>query len=459
MMQGQQLLPGSHAVAPETITVRNWQEFRKAVDRLRRKFPCITRNKLYRAQDQKAFNIDQPVIYSLVFRGQTKDYTDAETGKPLLLPQAFRPNVEPAWLHRGPTGLWGETPGGASGQGRAGSPPNPLSKSDEAQIRAYHRGLLNYCLQLLGVTNADEYKAVVAKGWIPGSDLEDDLNRIALYSTVSQEHSCVLWGHPTSTPPLKPLLADLSRYHDCRSALGGTFPRLSDILRFRDRAPHFSRDVSSDAIEYHLRILYVYRFLELNVFFMPVALAILQHYGLPTKGLDVTFDPRVALWFAIHVARREKHRLRFEASTEPGYIYALWVPVTIDWARDGGRQYHWARAKGYGVEKLLSPLELALLVDLSSSLTLIERDAHTRSVRQRAALLTAHVLRPDWPGNGYAEYFVTKLEVRPEMLDDPEYKTRLARYNTSYLFPPPSEDRLLFEMRKAGVRRLEVLAA
>jgi hypothetical protein len=456
MMRGGELLPGTHGVASETIIVRNWQEFRGAIVRLRRRFPYITRNRIYREQDQKAFKIAQPVVYELVFRGQTEDYSDGQSGKPLLLPQAFRPGVQPAWLNRGPPGLWGESPASAFDESLAHAPPDPLSKSDDAQIRAYHRGLLNYCLHLLGVANADEYKAVVAKGWVPGSNLEDDLRRIALYSTVLQEHRCILTDYPYPIPPLKPLLADLSRYHDCQSVLAGTFPRLSDLLRLRDRRPRFSRDVSNDAVAYHLRILYVYSFLRLNVLFMPVALAILQHYGLPTRGLDVTFDPRVALWFAIHVARRKKRRLWFEDSPEPGYVYALWVPVTFDWGADGGRHYRWARGKGYGLEKLLSPLEPALLVDLSSSLTLIDRDAHTRSVRQQAALLTAHVLRPDWPSNAYAEYLVAKLEVSPEMLDDPEYKTGLGRHRTSYLFPPPSEDRLLFEMRKAGVRRLEV---
>jgi hypothetical protein len=75
-------------------------------------------------------------------------------------------------------------------------------------------------------------------------------------------------------------------------------------------------------------------------------MAILQHYGLPTKALDVTFDPNVALWLALHVAKRAKRRLSFEDSPQDGCVYVLWVPVTFDWAGDRGRYYRWARTRG-----------------------------------------------------------------------------------------------------------------
>jgi hypothetical protein len=187
-------------------------------------------------------------------------------------------------------------------------------------------------------------------------------------------------------------------------------------------------------------------------------MAILQHYGLPTKALDVTFDPNVALWFALHVAKRAKRRLWFEDSPQDGYVYVLWVPVTFDWAGDQGRYYRWARTRGYGVERLLSPLEPAIMVDLSPSMTIIDRDTRTRAVRQRAALLTGLVLRPDWRSNSYAEYLVAKLTVGPEILGEFGSETRFQKYCTSYLFPPPSEDLLLAEMRAAGVKGLEVPA-
>ncbi len=76
-------------------------------------------------------------------------------------------------------------------------------------------------------------------------------------------------------------------------------------------------------------------------------MAILQHYGLPTKALDVTFDSNVALWFALSMAEREGERLRFKAAQETGYVYALWVPVTYDWNGDRGNIYRWSRSKGH----------------------------------------------------------------------------------------------------------------
>jgi hypothetical protein len=435
------------------IAVRNWQEFRAAINGLRRRFPCITRNRVHRKRDQQEFNNTFPVIYELVFRGQTRDYVDPQSGKSLLLPQAFRPGVKASWLHRVPPALW---PGfGRRQQDPRSLLPDCLSESNLRQYNAYHRALVNYCVSRLDVPDAADFKTVFAKGWVPAGSLEDDLNRVRQNSTVRQNHHCILTDHPYSmTPPLRQLLDDLARYHDCQSVLTATIPRLSHLRGLKELRPTINFDVSNDAVVYHLKVLYAYQFLSENVFFMPVALAILQHYGLPTKGLDVTFDPCVTLWFAGHFAGRGKRRLRFEDSRDPGYLYVLRVPVTFDWGRDGGKYYRWARARGYGIEKLRSPAEPGLLIDLSASLTAIDRDTCTRSVRQQAALLMAHVLRPDWPSNAYAEYLVATVEVSPELWEDPEYRS--TQYRIGHLFPPPCEDRLLFEMRRAGVRGLEV---
>jgi hypothetical protein len=65
-------LPGTHEIEPQEIVARNWTEFRRAVTQLRKRFPIVTANKMYREHDRQAFGTDMPVIYELVFRGQTK---------------------------------------------------------------------------------------------------------------------------------------------------------------------------------------------------------------------------------------------------------------------------------------------------------------------------------------------------------------------------------------------------
>ncbi len=75
------------------------------------------------------------------------------------------------------------------------------------------------------------------------------------------------------------------------------------------------------------------------------------------------------------------------------------------------------------------------MVDLSSSMTLIARDRHTRAIRQRAALLTALDLRPDWSSNAYAEYLVARLTVPPELLRQLQTQKGQEKYRAAYLIP------------------------
>ena len=44
-------------------------------------------------------------------------------------------------------------------------------------------------------------------------------------------------------------------------------------------------------------------------------LSICQHYGFPTPSLDVTSDPLVALWFALHTCRASRGKFRYETVT------------------------------------------------------------------------------------------------------------------------------------------------
>ncbi len=55
-------------------------------------------------------------------------------------------------------------------------------------------------------------------------------------------------------------------------------------------------------------------------------LALLQHYGIPTQALDVTYDPLVALWFAVHQFINVKERTGYYArvkSNSVGVIYSI----------------------------------------------------------------------------------------------------------------------------------------
>jgi hypothetical protein len=434
-MHGGDMLPGTHNIQPEEIAVRDWADLRRAIARLRRKYPLIARSPSFLEHDRATFKITFPVIYELVFRGQTREYIDPRSGKPLLLPNAFRPGVRPAWVHRGPPGLWGELPAFVFNEELAPPPFEALTEDDLAQIEAYHEALLNYCLHVMGITGTEQFKERL-ETWEPSGGLEDILNSVALRSIVKREHKCVLWGGPTPVPPLNALLRDVTRFHDLQPVWAGTFSDDEMVQDFQHR--------------------YVREFLRVNVQFQPVVMAILQHYGLPTKALDVTFDPLVALWFALNVAKREGERLRFEAAQDAGYVYAMWVPVTYDWHGDGGKYYRWARSQGYGVEKLTSPTEPAIMVDLSSSMTMIGRDRHTRAIRQRAALLTALVLRPDWSPNAYAEYLVARLTVSPKLVRQLQTQKGHEKYRSEHLIHAPAEDRLLGALIESGVRGLEL---
>ena len=464
-------LPGTHRIEPQEIVARNWTEFRRAVTRLRKRFPIVTSNKRYREHDRQAFGTEMPVIYELVFRGQTKEYIDRQSARPLLLPNAFRPGVKPAWIDKGPPGAFGNIREGllalkGKWKERARQaiprfvfggideefvlPAKPrLTKYDIAQYKASQEGLINYCLQIVGVENPDAFRGKLSQDisvWapLPGSDLESVLNAVYLYSST-KHHRCILAEH--DIPPFPLLLRDLVRFHD--------------LARCQDRfILPASPGVAVQNFVENLKTMYVYAFLRANSSYLPVLTAILQHYGLPTRALDVTLDPNVALWFACHRAEKVEGNLHYTRSPESGYVYVLWVPVTIAVADDSGRSYRWAQRRGHrhGVERVSSPLGQALLVDLSASMTMIERDVDTRAVRQRAALMLGNINRPDWPVNVYAEYLVGKIIVAPQVLRGLEVKVWKEKYRTPFLFPSPSEDRLLSALVKAGVKGLEIPA-
>jgi hypothetical protein len=56
----------------------------------------------------------------------------------------------------------------------------------------------------------------------------------------------------------------------------------------------------------------------------PVRHAILQHYGAPTPALDVSYDPRVAFWFATNRFRSDPSGIaRYYPSKEIGVVYLI----------------------------------------------------------------------------------------------------------------------------------------
>lgn len=78
----------------------------------------------------------------------------------------------------------------------------------------------------------------------------------------------------------------------------------------------------------------------------PVAL--LQHYGVPTHALDVTFDPKIALWFATHrFVATGPQRGRYLPAEGEGVVYAIDAPAAqIADLRKGGHDIPVASLRG-----------------------------------------------------------------------------------------------------------------
>jgi FRG domain len=194
-------------------------------------------------------------------------------------------------------------------------PPKPrLTKYDIAQYKASQEGLISYCLQIVGVENPDAFRRKLSRDislWtpLPGSDLESVLSAIYSYSST-KHHRCILAEY--DIPPFPLLLRDLVRFHD--------------IARCESRfILPASPGVAVQNVVESLKTMYVYAFLSANSYYLPVLTAILQHYGLPTRALDVTLDPNVALWFACHRAEKVEGKLHYTRSPESGYVYVLWT--------------------------------------------------------------------------------------------------------------------------------------
>jgi hypothetical protein len=150
-------------------------------------------------------------------------------------------------------------------------------------------------------------------------------------------------------------------------------------------------------------------------------LPLLQHYGVPTALLDVSYDPLVALFFARHELRPTDHgRVTFGRTERQGYLYVM---KATDKA----------------------------LVDLRDDAFLPM--AGKRGARQKGGLLKgATSRRPDLRRHVEATV-VVPAELDVDTFADP-------RLSQSYLFPSVAEDplyRILVRTKHQHVPELEVL--
>lgn len=136
-------------------------------------------------------------------------------------------------------------------------------------------------------------------------------------------------------------------------------------------------------------------------------MALAQHYGLPTHGLDITTDLNVATWFATNVFRNDSGRSSYSKMTQ--------------WSED---------KKDWPVVFVFQPITHTIMPSLHdcSELTKLGVKA-LRPERQSAKLfLGGHSDHQ----NRLAEALVCVFRLSPEI-----YKTNL---DFDYLFPNPQED-------------------
>jgi len=152
------------------------------------------------------------------------------------------------------------------------------------------------------------------------------------------------------------------------------------------------------------------------------AAAVAQHYGAPTDMLDVTADPDVALWFAMHRYCRGGPGcpVHYEAACDPGYVYVF-------------------RA----ASDLIMPLSTFLF------------DCNMRPRRQQAAALfpryempsSDELREPDfrlrWSAGTFAEAVIARIGIAKA------FSSRVAGWTTTHMFPGPSEDSLYAHLLKS----------
>ncbi len=166
-----------------------------------------------------------------------------------------------------------------------------------------------------------------------------------------------------------------------------------------------------------LQIFYVLRILQ----------GLLQHYGFPTVCIDVSKDPIVALWFALHrrapvrgvLTKEQVNLVTYEESgTDYGVVYILEVPRPE-------------------IGRLRKVVENVLCADLMRELP----NPSWRPARQSALALS----QDEWGVlagvnfNRIAACIQTRVVVTQDILDSLDRKER-RKCTMQWLFPPISQD-------------------
>lgn len=144
---------------------------------------------------------------------------------------------------------------------------------------------------------------------------------------------------------------------------------------------------------------------------------LLQHYGISTPVLDVSYDPFVALWFATHKFKQEKNSdiAWYERTEIPGVVYVMKTQNRVIDLREG---------------------EVIPIAGL-------------RGKRQEGGLLTgATQASPDLSPN-----VVMSIQIYPETFESTQ--ENLIKLTTPYLFPCPVEDVFYGELLNAKKSDIE----
>lgn len=154
-----------------------------------------------------------------------------------------------------------------------------------------------------------------------------------------------------------------------------------------------------------------------------LVMALAQHYGIPTHGLDITNDINIALWFALHEFYRYEHE---------GQTYAWYKPAV--------------RNQGSDVAKYPVIYVLATDKHLKRDLDQVEFSGipSLRPIRQSAFL---HYGGWGLHSNICAEDVVAVIHLSPQYVPPP-------LPSTAWLFPSESEDRFYAEL--LALKRLAI---
>jgi hypothetical protein len=153
---------------------------------------------------------------------------------------------------------------------------------------------------------------------------------------------------------------------------------------------------------------------------------LVQHYCSGTNGIDVTFDPEIALWFSCHDARHISSGIRHRPITlkdiEAGLAPVVYV---IECLRP-----EWGR-------RLPDSTTLYFAPDLSDLRNLMF-EADVRPNRQQSGILLASAVEGSH-ANAALSFVVVRAELSTKCVTQALGRTK---YSESYLFPSPREDYL-----------------